>query len=131
MGRVLIDTSVLIEEERGRLELAPKVADLEAFVASITVSEILHGLHRAKTGEQRSRRQAYIEYLLVNYPVLPFDLAAARIHARIGAELAAAGVPIGSHDLILAATAMAAGAQIATRDARSFGRVPGLILLRW
>ena len=47
---VLIDASILIEAERGRLQLESHVArrqDDEAFLSVITASELLHGVHRA------------------------------------------------------------------------------------
>jgi predicted nucleic acid-binding protein len=72
-----------------------------------------------------------VERLLEQVPVIPFDLVAARIHARVWAELAAAGTAVGERDLLIAATAMARGDSVATRDERSFPRIPGLSLLRW
>jgi predicted nucleic acid-binding protein len=35
----------------------------------------------------------------------------------------------GVHDLLMGATAIAAGYRVATRDRRSFGRIPGLEVL--
>jgi predicted nucleic acid-binding protein len=62
-------------------------------------------------------------------PVLPFELGTARIHAALWAELAAKGSSIGSHDLLIGATAIAVGYRVATRDRRSFGKIPGLELV--
>ncbi|AUX31792.1 uncharacterized protein SOCE836_039240 [Sorangium cellulosum] len=39
--------------------------------------------------------------------------------------------PVGAHDLLIAATALAVGYDVVTRDDRSFPRIPGLRLLRW
>ncbi|MEK7378260.1 MAG: PIN domain-containing protein, partial [Candidatus Binatota bacterium] len=72
-----------------------------------------------------------VEGLLARLPVIPFDLLAARIHARLSAELATGKIVIGSHDLLIAATAMAKGYDVATRDERSFPKIPSLSLLRW
>jgi tRNA(fMet)-specific endonuclease VapC len=56
----LIDASVLIAVERGRLDLDAVVAaetDEVIALATITASELLHGIHRAaKTGPARSAR---------------------------------------------------------------------------
>ena len=55
----LIDASVLIEAERGRFDLGAVLAvhaEEEFTMASITASEMLHGVHRATRAEQRSRR---------------------------------------------------------------------------
>jgi predicted nucleic acid-binding protein len=38
---------------------------------------------------------------------------------------------VGPHDLIIAATALARGYEVATRDERSFPKIPSLSLLRW
>jgi predicted nucleic acid-binding protein len=51
---------------------------------------------------------------------------AARIDARLSAELAADGTAVGPHDLIIAATALTKGYIVTTRDERSFPRIPGL-----
>ena len=64
-------------------------------------------------------------------PVIAFDLVAARTHARLWAQLAARGVTIGAHDLLIAATAIARGLDVVTRDERSFPRIQGLSLIRW
>jgi len=131
---VLIDASIFIEAERGRLDLAARVADRpdeEAFVSVITASELLHGVHRAADADQRARRAAFVEGLLQRLPVLDVDLATARAHARTWAELAAAGERIGPHDLWLAATCIAHGLTLITANVREFARVPGLRLESW
>jgi tRNA(fMet)-specific endonuclease VapC len=51
------------------------------------------------------------------------------VHAGVWAELAGRGEIIGSHDLWIAATALAHGLGIATRNAAEFERVPGLRVL--
>ncbi len=126
---VLIDTSVLIDLERGRLDAAALTegrAEDEMHVSVISASELLHGVHRASSPQVRARRSAYVEGLLAELPVLPVDILAARTHARLWADLAEAGTPIGAHDLWIAATAVGRGLTLLTRDARAFERVPGL-----
>lgn len=130
----LIDTSVLIAAERGDLDLTALVAgraDEAVALAAISASELLHGVHRAKTPAQRAAREAFVEGLLSAIPVVPFDVVATRVHAGLWAELASRGEPIGIHDLLIAATAVSLGYGVATRDERSFPRIPGLIVHRW
>lgn len=130
----LIDASVLIAAERGRLDWDDVVADhaeVEVALAAITASELLHGVHRATSARIRSRREAFVERVLGRVPVIPFDLVAARVHARVWADLAAKGISVGAHDLIIGATALATGGRVATRDIRSFPRIPGLDLVKW
>jgi predicted nucleic acid-binding protein len=72
---------------------------------------------------QRARREAFVERLLAEVPVIPFDLVVARTHARLWAELLPKGIVIGAHDLMIAATALAVGYDVATRDKRSFPKI--------
>src|SRR5579862_7616896 len=123
----LIDTSVLIAVERGQIDLTVRVTPHEEIaIAAITASELLHGVHRAFNVGTATAREAFVEGLLARVPVLPFDLLTARIHARIWADLARRGVAVGTHDLLIAATALVSGATLATRDMRSFPKIPGL-----
>ena len=131
---VLIDASILIEAERGRLELGPHVArhaDEESFLSVITASELLHGVHRAARPDVRARRSAFVEGILQRFPLLSVDLACARAHAQIWAELRQAGTIIGPHDLWLAATCVAHGLTMVTANIREFERVPGLAVEAW
>jgi tRNA(fMet)-specific endonuclease VapC len=130
----LIDSSVLIAWERNRLNLQSQLeeyAEENFAVSAITASELLHGVHRASSPAQRRRREAFVEGLLARLPIISFDAVAARIHARLSAELAAKGTAVGPHDLIIAATALAKGYIVTTRDERSFPRIPGLAYQRW
>jgi len=131
---VLIDASILIEAERGRLALEAHVArhaNEESFLSVVTASELLHGVHRAIEPSVRMKRSAFVEGILERFPVLDVDLACARAHAQIWAELRAAGTIIGPHDLWLAATCIAHGLTMVTANVREFERVPGLAVELW
>ena len=131
---LLIDASILIEAERGRLGIARFLRDRPtetAFLSVVTASELLHGVHRAKDEHIMSRRSHWVEEILVRIPLLPVDLATARVHARISADLASQGTPIGPHDLWIAATCLVHGFSIATANIREFNRVPGLAVDAW
>ena len=131
---ILIDSSVLIAWEQNRLNLQSQLeeyAEEHFAISAITASELLHGVHRAANPAQRRRREAFVEGLLARLPIISFDAVTARIHARLSAELAAKGTAVGPHDLIIAATALAKGYIVTTRDERSFPRIPGLAYQRW
>lgn len=131
---VLIDASVLIGVERGKLALADVVASRAQepfFLSVVTASELLHGVHRAATAAQRARRSAFVEGVLEGFPVLEIDLATARMHARLWADLAARGERIGPNDLWLSAACIAHGLSLATSNAREFMRVDGLDVEVW
>jgi tRNA(fMet)-specific endonuclease VapC len=131
---VLIDTSVLIKHERGRLELEPHLRgreNEEFFLSVVTASELLHGVHRAQDGRTKARRSAWVEAVLERFPLLNVDLNTARAHARLWADLASTGRLIGPHDLWLAAACMSHGLSMVTANVREFERVPGLTVENW
>ena len=86
----MLDSSVLIAAERERFDMSAFIeaeAPMESlFISSITASELLHGVHRA-TPERRARREAYVEAVIRETPILPFDLPCARRHAGLWAAL--------------------------------------------
>jgi predicted nucleic acid-binding protein len=129
----LIDSSVLVAADRGLLDLdrlLESQGDEAVALAAISASELLHGLHRLK-GVRRARSEAFVERILAALPIVPFDLAAARVHAVLAADLRAKGTPVGAHDLLIAATAVLRGDAVATRDLRSFPRIHGLDVVTW
>ncbi|HEV8130431.1 MAG TPA: type II toxin-antitoxin system VapC family toxin [Acidobacteriota bacterium] len=131
---VVIDSSVLIDFERGRIDPAPHVQgreDEEFFISVITASELLHGVRRATSRAIRSRRSAFVEAILERFPVLAVDLPVSRIHAQIWSDLEPRGIMIGLHDCWLAATCIANGYSLVTSNLRDFKKIPGLRLESW
>ena len=131
---ILIDTSVLIAHERGRLDVAHWLQDREGhrfFFSVVSASELLHGVHRATEPGVRARRSAFVEAILERFPLLEIDLATARTHAQLWADLAATGTPIGPNDLWIAASAVTHGLSLATANVREFSRVAGLTIEAW
>jgi predicted nucleic acid-binding protein len=124
---VLIDTGLLIDLERGvgSATVDAVLGEEDRAISVITVSELLHGVHRA-TGDTRARRSAFVEHLLAGLHALPITETVARVHADLWAQLSAQGTPIGPHDLWIGATAVAHGFAVATGNAADFGRIPGL-----
>jgi tRNA(fMet)-specific endonuclease VapC len=123
---VLIDTSVLIDAERRGQLLDEAAGDADRAISVITASELLHGVHRARTAAVRTRRSAFVEHLLSALHPLPVTTGIARAHAEIWAELESEGTLIGAHDLWIAATALSHGMDVATTNSKDFERVPGL-----
>ena len=126
---VLIDTSLLVEwEHRAPTTFEEILATEERAISVITVSELLHGVHRAR-GATRARRHAFVEHILSGFEPIPITEAVARVHADLWARLSRRGDLVGAHDLWIGATALALGFGIATSDAGDFGRIPGLRVL--
>jgi len=126
---VIFDSSVLVYLERN-LQQVEKIIigrENEPFgISVITVSELLHGVHRADSEKRRLKREAFVEKVIELFPIYLFDLGAARIYARVWANLAKKGVTIGSHDLMIGATCISLGFSVVTLDFRDFEKIPGI-----
>lgn len=131
---VLIDSSVLIHFERSDTDLSTYIQgreEEEAFLSVISASELLHGVHRAKDKRIKAKRLAFVEGVLGSLPVLDVNVATARSHSQLWADLARQGKMIGVHDSWIAATCLAHGLRLATSNLREFNRVPGLDVEKW
>ena len=126
MSALLLDTTFLIDCERGRADLESMIDDDDAAaIAAVTAAELLIGIHLA-TGERRARRQAYVDAIISAVPVLPYDLDVATAHARLLAETRHASRARGAHDLIIAATARASNRTVVTADPAGFEGLSGV-----
>jgi tRNA(fMet)-specific endonuclease VapC len=125
---IILDADVIIRGEKGTFDLGRWAASLpdEHFeVAAITVAELWHGVERS-AGAHRAKRQQYLQTVLAALPVIPYTEQTAYEHARLWAELEAAGKMIGYYDVIVAAAALERGSEVATFNQRHFVQVKGL-----
>jgi predicted nucleic acid-binding protein len=124
---LLIDTSVLIDFERRERPLdLLRSAEKDPAISSITASELYFGMQRADSVTRREARAQFIDEVLSICPVIVFDLPAAQVHAEVWARLVQTGELIGTHDLLIAATALVNEYAVLTTNVREFSRVPGL-----
>ena len=125
---IILDADVIIRGEKGTFDLrgwlGSRPDDLFE-VAAITVADLWHGVERASAAH-KTRRQQYLQAVLAPLPVLHYTEQTAYEHARIWAELETAGKMIGAYDLIVAATALERGSEVATFNKRHFEVVGGL-----
>jgi tRNA(fMet)-specific endonuclease VapC len=125
---IILDADVTLGGERRVFNLATWAASRpeDLFeVAAITVAELWHGVERA-VEPHKSKRRRYLENILAVLPVIPYTEQTAYEHARLWAALQAAGKMIGAYDLIVAATALERGSQVATFNKRHFSLIKGL-----
>ena len=128
---IILDADVIIGGEKGKLDLQGWLAsraDDQFEIAAITVAELWHGVERA-TGSHRLKRQRYLEAIVGVLPVIPYTQQTAYEHARIWADADAQGKMMGFYDLIVAATALERGSQVATFNKRHFSQIPGLSIV--
>jgi predicted nucleic acid-binding protein len=125
---IILDTDVIVRGERGTFDLERWLASRpneEFEVAAITLAELWHGVERA-TRPHRAARERYVEVILETFPIIPYTEQTAYVHARVWAELEAAGKMIGFYDLIVGATALERGSRVATFNKRHFAQIKDL-----
>jgi tRNA(fMet)-specific endonuclease VapC len=128
-GRYLLDTDTIVDVLRGRQPVAARLGELspdDVRVSAMSVAELYYGALNSSAPE---RNRAEVDRLLGEIAVLRFGREAAAEHARIRHALRAR--PIGAGDMIIAATALAAGAVVVAANVKEFGRVPGLDVENW
>jgi tRNA(fMet)-specific endonuclease VapC len=131
LRRYLLDTNIisdLIRNPQGKAaKRIAKIGENNVCTSIIVAAELRYGC--AKSGSERLLKA--VEDLLGEMAVLPFDVPADVEYGSIRAELEAAGKPIGSNDLLIAAHAAATGATIVTANAGEFKRIRGLKVENW
>lgn len=134
MAGYLLDTNVLSELLKRRPEPAVVrslnvIPAEDLFTSSICVMELRRGSRRHPRAEQLWERIA--RQLLPRVQVLAFDEREALLAGDISAQLASEGTGIGTEDALIAATALAHGLTVATRNTRDFQRVATLRVINW
>jgi tRNA(fMet)-specific endonuclease VapC len=126
VNRLVLDTTFLIDAERSRADVDRVIAaDDDVAVAAVTIAELRVGVLLAD-GRRRDARAKYLDELLGVMNVLDYDIAVAGAHAELLAAVRVQGRPRGAHDLIIAATARAAGRDVVTADLAAFRDLPGV-----
>jgi predicted nucleic acid-binding protein len=73
--------------------------------------------------------ETFVQNILSQVPIHPFDLAQARLYAVHFADLTKRGERIGDRDLQIAFTALSLNYELATLNVREFERVKALKLV--
>lgn len=125
-ARALIDTSVVIDLDL----IEPADLPLELAVSAITMAELAAGPHATTDPAERARRQDRLQRAEATFEALPVDAAVARAYGRVYAAVGAAGRKARGRravDLFIAATAVAAGLPLYTRNPDDFAGLSDML----
>ena len=118
-NRGLVDTSVVIDLEH----IAADELPLELAVSAMTLAELAAGPHATADPAERARRQDRLQRAEATFEPLPVDADVARAYGRVYSAVAASGRKTRGRravDLFIAATAVAAGLPLYTRNPDDF-----------
>ena len=136
MGIVLDSSIIIAAERRGHTvrqileQLKAVQGEIDIGISVVTIAELVHGAYRSKTQAQQQQRLEFIERLSSDVPVYPVTLDIARLAGRIEGQQEAIGVQFAFEDLLIGATALHLGYEVATLNPRDFKRIPGLSLIQ-
>jgi len=120
---LILDSSLLIADESEEFDLPTWLRDRSpepVAISAITFSELWLGIDADENAARGRRRRRWLEKTFRRLEVIPLDSRVARVHSRAWAKLSKAGLMIGPHDLIVAATALHRHWALATFNAREF-----------
>ncbi|HTT18429.1 MAG TPA: PIN domain-containing protein [Candidatus Sulfotelmatobacter sp.] len=133
MGLILDSSLVIAAERRGDTVeqlitwVIGATGDQDAALSAIGLTELIHGIYRAQTPETRRRPEAFLNELLVDLTVYPYTKETALLAGKIDGEQQSRGVVIPFGDLLIGATALVLGFQVATNNLRDFQRIPAYL----
>jgi predicted nucleic acid-binding protein len=122
----LIDTSVVIDLPDIELNRLP----LEIAISAVTLAELAAGPHATSDSAERAKRQDRLQRAEATFEPLPIDASVARAYGRVYAAIVASGRKARGRravDLLIAATAVAAGLPLYTRNPDDFSGLAGLV----
>jgi predicted nucleic acid-binding protein len=121
-----VDTSVVIDLDH--LDAADLPAEIA--VSAVTMAELAAGPHATPDPAERARRQDRLQRAEATFEPLPVDASVARAYGRLYAAVSAAGRKARGRralDLLIAATAVAAGFPLYTRNPDDFSGLSDLV----
>ena len=131
----LLDTSALIEIDRGDKEKAQKLDDEGKHALNqVTVTEMFTGIeykYERNTEKYREAREK-LERLLSRFKIIQIDRSISIESAKIITDLRKIGKPVNDlHDIYIAATAVKKDLEILTKNPRHFENIEGLEVRKW
>lgn len=89
MGLILDSSVVIGAERRGDTveklidQIVNRTGDQEAALSAVGLTELIHGIYRARTTEMRLRRQVFLNELRADLTVYPYTEETALLAGRI------------------------------------------------
>lgn len=127
----LLDTNIVSDVARhphgSVAQRIARIGERRIGVSIIVAAELRFGVVRIESVKLAQQ----VEMALSTVEVLPFEPGCDRYYARVRSGLERRGLPIGAHDMLIAAHALAIDATLVTDNVREFEPVDGLRIENW
>lgn len=130
--RYLLDTNIvseLIKHPQGIVanKMAGSGLEKHCCTSIIVACELRYGAMK----KQSPKLSFNVEQVLNSLPILPLETAMLDDYAQARVELENKGLPIGQHDLLIAAHALSLGLIVVTANEREFLLASNLTIENW
>ena len=130
--RYLLDTNIvseLIKNPQGVVAERMLESGLEKYCCTsiIVACELRYGAAK----KQSPKLSFNVEQVLNSLPILSLEESTDEVYAKIRVNLEGRGLPIGHHDLLIAAHALSLGLTVVTANEREFTCVENLMVENW
>jgi len=96
-------------------------------IPAVVLAELSFGARKAGTPSA----QKAVEFFALPFEIVPFDRDAADIYGELRMALEKKGKPVGSNDLMIAATVISRRGTLITHNTKEFSRISGLNIEDW
>jgi tRNA(fMet)-specific endonuclease VapC len=127
---ILLDTNVVVAFLNGNELISGKIRDEidKIALSTLVMAELDYG---AKVSQKSKENIEKLYRFLDVVQIVPFDIECAKMFGTIKSKLRMIGKPTGEVDALIAATAIAHDAILATANKRHFENIEGLKLEVW
>lgn len=126
---ILVRLVTLLKVKPNTLSRLKAVSPSLVSISVLTLIEIRYGI--AINPQRVAKIRQVIEDFLISVTIIPFAHKEAEEAALIRSILKTQGTPIGSYDLLIAATAKTYHRKLVTPNTNEFMRISGLVVENW
>jgi tRNA(fMet)-specific endonuclease VapC len=126
----MLDTdtvSLMVRKNSSVIDNLIKHENDEICISAITYAELCYGLE--KKGSDRLFNE--VSSIMGKFTIVDFDNSQSELYGKIRLRLEKSGTPLGDMDMLIAASAMAAGAILVSHNIRHFSKIKGLKVEDW
>ena len=119
--------SNIVRKNSSVIENLIKHEDDEICISAISYAELRYGLEK----KESDRLFEEVNAIVGKLSIIDFDESQSEIYGKIRVKLEKSGTPVDDMDLLIAASALSAGAVLVSHNISHFSRIKGLKIEDW